>query len=85
MKNVTHNITARNKDNQWNWNGFDFVQSGRGDSTTLECDPSEWEAAKAAFAYQFADTAAAVLTLEKVTFDEDTEEFEEESIETVTA
>ena len=85
MKTTTYHIAARNSDNQWNWNGSTFEKSGRGDSTTFECPASEWALALEVFRTEFDPISDAVLKLVKVTFDDETEEFEDEEIERATA
>jgi hypothetical protein len=80
-----YHITAKNNDVQWNWNGFEFEKTGRGDSTTIECDTSDWHAALKIFHDQFSPESHAKLILEKVTFDDETEEFEFLEVKSVKA
>jgi len=85
MKTTTYTITARNSDNQWNWDGFEFLKNGRGDATTLQCDPIEWNAAKKSFHCQFRAESQAILKLEKSIYDDESEDFVDEVISHIKA
>lgn len=80
MTTTTFAITARNSDNQWNWDGSEFVKNGRGDSTTFPCNPEEWDAAKKVFADEFRPESKAGLHLVRSEFDEKTDELNDELV-----
>lgn len=81
--NTIHRITARNSDNQWEWDGSAFIKTSGGD---FNANPEAWDEALASFRTEFNHASKAKLILEKITFGEDDEaEAEVEELISVSA